>query len=219
MKFRLSSDNMDDFLCASSIIDYNNNLIKELAEQINIEKKEEIDLIKSTFEFVRDNIHHSADIKGSIVTCNASEVLRYKEGSCYAKSHLLAALLRHNGIPTGFCYQKLMLCDETAPYIIIHGLNGIFISSINRWIRLDTRGNKEGVNAQFNLNKEQLAFPVRNELGEEDIPMIYASPDNNVVEKLKKHDKVEELFEDLPRNLSAEYGGGYAQTTEIFSIK
>ncbi|PKM50972.1 MAG: ABC transporter ATP-binding protein [Firmicutes bacterium HGW-Firmicutes-7] len=204
MDLRLSTDNMNDYLSVSSIIDYNNDLIKELAEQINREKKDEIDLIKSTFEYVRDNIHHSADIKGSIVTCNASEVLRFKEGICYAKSHLLAALLRYNGIPVGFCYQKLILCDETAPYVIIHGLNGVFISSINRWIRLDARGNKEGVNAQFNLNEEQLAFPVRIELGEEDLPIIYDKPDYNVVEKLKKHDKVEELFEDLPRSLSTE---------------
>lgn len=156
MYFRLSSDNMNDYLSVSSIIDYNDDLIKELAEQINIEKKDEIDLIKSTFEYVRDKIHHSADIKGSIVTCNASEVLRYKEGICYAKSHLLAALLRYNGIPTGFCYQRLVLSDETAPYIIIHGLNGVFISSINRWIRLDARGNKDVIGnfrAEHHINQ------------------------------------------------------------------
>jgi len=36
------------------------------------------------------------------VTCKASDVLIYGTGYCYAKSHLLAALLRANAIPAGF---------------------------------------------------------------------------------------------------------------------
>ncbi len=51
----------------------------------------------------------SADINGKVVTCKASEVLRYKEGICNAKAHLLATILRANGIPSGFCYQRLIL--------------------------------------------------------------------------------------------------------------
>ena len=45
----------------------------------------------------------------------------------FAKSHLLAALLRYKSIPTGFCYQKLILDDETAPVLIYHGFNGVYI--------------------------------------------------------------------------------------------
>lgn len=41
-------------------------------------------------------------------------------GICFAKSHLLAALLRCKSIPAGFCYQKLILDDETAPVLIYH---------------------------------------------------------------------------------------------------
>jgi len=40
-----------------------------------------------------------------VVTCSASEVLREGTGICFAKSHLLAALLRAVGIPAGLCYQ------------------------------------------------------------------------------------------------------------------
>ncbi len=43
---------------------------------------------------VRDNIHHSRDYKDEITTYKASDVLKYKTGWCYAKSHLWAALLR-----------------------------------------------------------------------------------------------------------------------------
>lgn len=202
MHLKLDSNNKNDYLVSSSIIDYDHESIKKLAEHINREKLSEIELIKATFEYVRDNISHSADINGDVVTCNASDVLKHKEGICYVKSHLLAALLRYHGIPTGFCYQKLILCEKTARYLILHGLNGVYISSLNKWIRLDARGNKEGVNAQFSLDKEQLAFSVNRELGEEDIFIVYSKPDNNIVESLNKYDTVKELFNNLPIELA-----------------
>lgn len=58
---------------------------------------------------------------------------------------------RNKSIPTGFCYQKLILDDETAPILIYHGLNGAFIRELGKWIRLDARGNRENVNAQFSI--------------------------------------------------------------------
>ena len=39
---------------------------------------------------------------------------------------------------------------------------------MDKWIRLDARGNKETVNAQFSLDEEILAFLVRPELNEVD---------------------------------------------------
>ena len=39
---------------------------------------------------------------------------------------------------------------------------------MNKWIRLDARGNKENVHAEFCLDEERLAFPIRSELGEVD---------------------------------------------------
>jgi len=56
---------------------------------------------KRCFEWVRDKIQHSVDFRRNPLTCSASEVLRSGTGYCYAKSHLLAALLRANGIPRG----------------------------------------------------------------------------------------------------------------------
>ena len=85
--------------------------------------------------------------------------MRYKTGYCYAKSHLLAALLRANQIPAGFCYQRLSIDDQGAPYSL-HGFNGIYFPEIG-WYRVDTRGNKEGVNAQFSPPQECLAFKIK----------------------------------------------------------
>ncbi|MEZ0154964.1 MAG: transglutaminase family protein [Candidatus Reddybacter sp.] len=48
---------------------------------------------------MRDQISHSLDSQQNPVTYRASSVLEYGTGYCYAKSHLLVALLRANSIP------------------------------------------------------------------------------------------------------------------------
>ncbi len=110
--------------------------------------------------------------------------------------------VRYKVIPTGFCYQKLILDDETAPILIYHGLNGVYIKEYSKWIRLDARGNKEDVNAQFSINEEQLAFPVRSEKGEEDGLIIYPDPDIKILEKLRNNKTRTELWDDLPTELA-----------------
>ncbi|HEY8909382.1 MAG TPA: transglutaminase-like domain-containing protein [Desulfosporosinus sp.] len=201
MDLILETNNLEDYLKSSEIIDYDNETIKEIARQLSEEIEDEVETIRTAYNFVRDNVHHSADINGQIVTCKASEVLREKQGICYAKSHLLAAILRSLGIPTGFCYQKLILDDEIKPWIILHGLNAIYIKSLRKWIRVDARGNKDGVSAEFSLNVEKLAFPVRKEFGEKDEPVIYVNPNINVVQVLIDSKTIEELFENLPTEL------------------
>jgi transglutaminase-like putative cysteine protease len=146
----------------------------------------EMERVRRTFEFVRDSIHHSWDIQSPQVTCKASEVLSYGEGLCYAKSHLLAALLRAQGIPTGFCYQRLAV-DATAEMgYTLHGLNAVYLASEARWIRLDARGNKPGIQTEFSTSKEQLAYVVQSELDEIDYPTIYAQPHPKVVKALRE---------------------------------
>ena len=63
------------------------------------------------------------------------------------------------------------------------------------------KGNKDGVNAQFSLEREQLAFPIRPEKGEIDGFVIYATPDKKIVERLKKYKTRTELWNDLPTEL------------------
>lgn len=200
-EFALATESLEDFLSNSDIVDYENELIKDIAFNLSAGVKNEIELAKKVYEYVRDDIAHSCDINGEIVTCKASEVLKYRQGICYAKSHLLAAILRSLGIPTGFCYQKLILSDEDKPWLVVHGLNAIYLRSIGKWIRVDARGNKEGVNAEFLLDQEKLAFPIRKELGEEDVPVIYASPNKNIIKSLKTSKSVDELIDNLPQAL------------------
>ena len=192
---------MEKYLEADSIINYENEAIIQLADTLYEKSENELEYIKSAYEFVRDSISHSADIGVNKLTCTATEVLEAGHGICFAKSNLLAALLRCKGIPAGFCYQKLILDDEMAPVLIYHGFNGVYVNEYKKWIRLDARGNKEGVNAQFSLEKEQLAFPIRIEKGEEDGFVIYPDPDKKVLEKFKNYKTRTELWDDLPSEL------------------
>lgn len=201
MNLILHSNKIDDYLKHDDVIDFKNEAISKLADALFQKADGELDFIKAAYEFVRDKISHSADKGEDAVTCAASEVLKAGHGICFAKSHLLAALLRAKSVPAGFCYQKLILDDETAPVLICHGLNGVYIKERKKWIRLDARGNKAGVDAQFSLETERLAFAVRPELGEEDDFVIYPAPDVKVVEKLRNAKTRTELWGNLPEKL------------------
>lgn len=116
-------------------------------------------------------------------------------GYCYAKSHLLAALLRANGIPAGLCYQRLSVDGEGAPFCL-HGLNAVYLDGYG-WYRIDARGNKPGVDAQFVPPVERLAFALEL-LGEADLPGIHAEPLPQVVDVLTRCATVQQVYEQLP---------------------
>ncbi|MDD3270143.1 MAG: transglutaminase family protein [Syntrophomonadaceae bacterium] len=172
------------FYFTDSGINYNHPLIIRKAKEFFPHPATEIKMVKTAFEFVRDNIAHSWDIQSSRVTCKASEVICFAEGICYAKSNLLAALLRSQSIPTGFCYQRITLGDTPDTGYCIHALNAGFLKSLGRWIRLDARGNKNGVDAQFSIEQEKLAFPIRTEYDEIDYPVIYMHPNPKTIATL-----------------------------------
>nr|WP_309741005.1 transglutaminase family protein [Chamaesiphon sp. OTE_20_metabat_361] len=127
---------MQEYLQLSEIIDWQHPEILALAHQIASKHQTTIDIAKACFEWVRDEIHHSYDYQMNPVTCRASDVLKYKTGYCFAKSHLLAALLRANQIPVGLCYQRLTIDeppaanqqDRSVP-CTLHGLKCFIMSS------------------------------------------------------------------------------------------
>ena len=121
------ADDLKAYLKADNVIDYNNEPVCKLADRLFDSSSDEVDFIRKAYEYVRDNIAHSADAGEELVTCSASEVLQTRHGICFAKSHLLAAILRSKGVPTGFCYQKLILDDETAPVIAYRAMMGEYI--------------------------------------------------------------------------------------------
>ncbi|WP_238323116.1 transglutaminase-like domain-containing protein [Gorillibacterium massiliense] len=192
---------LNAYLMDSDYIDYSNVQIQEL---INYFKQEnEIDRIRAVFEYVRDKIDHSYDIKNQEVTRKASEVLEKKHGICYAKSHLLAAILRGMGIPTGICYQRLTLYDKPEDGYCIHALNSVYIKDLGRWIRIDARGNKEGINAQFSIEEEKLAFPIRVEYREKDYLINYSYPHPDIIKTLEENTNCIQMYQKgLPEDLS-----------------
>jgi len=143
MYLKPESDWLDDYLVETEEIEYSHEAIRRKAEEWMQNTRNENAYVKAVYEYVRDNISHSWDIQSTLVTCKASEVLLYREGICYAKSNLLCALLRVRGIPAGFCYQKLTLGDTPNTGYVIHALNGIYLRSVGRWVRLDAWGIKQ----------------------------------------------------------------------------
>ena len=201
MKIIPYTNRLSDYLKEDDVIDYSDESITQLADELYKKADSETEYIKAAFVFVRDEVSHSADINEDMITCSASEVLIARHGICFAKSHLLAALLRCKSIPTGFCYQKLTFGDETSPVLVYHGLNGVYLNEYKKWIRLDARGNKGKINAHFSIDEEQLAYLVRTEKGEEDGLVIYPAPDVKILEKLRNNKTRTELWNDLPTEL------------------
>ncbi|MBA2873366.1 transglutaminase-like domain-containing protein [Thermaerobacillus caldiproteolyticus] len=196
------SANLTDYLEELEVVDFSHPFIQEKIHELFHDEQSKIEKVKLAFEFVRDKISHSWDIQSTRVTCKASEVLKYKEGICYAKANLLAALLRSQGIPTGFCYQRLMIFDTPDKGYCLHALNGVFLQSLNLWIRLDARGNKPGVQAEFSIDKEILAFPIQEEFDEKDFPIIYTKPNRKTMAVLKEHTNALQMYKYyLPENL------------------
>jgi len=202
MDFILEHEDLSTYLLANKYIDFDKKTIQNKAKELLSNNLDEIEKVKIAFEYVRDEISHSWDIQSERVTRTASEVLNYKEGICYAKSMLLAALLRYEGIPTGFCYQRLTLGDTPDTGYCIHALNAVFISSLKTWIRIDARGNTNGKNAQFFIDKEQLAFPIRPEYDEIDYLTIFANPIKVTTETLENNTNCIEMIKfNLPTEL------------------
>ncbi|UQZ74350.1 transglutaminase [Niallia circulans] len=194
MKLICESGQLTDYLSEQKKVNYSHPIIKEQRKELFNSAQTEIEKTKVAFEFVRDEISHSWDIQGKRVTYKASDVLKYKEGICYAKANLLAALLRSQYIPTGFCYQRLMLFDSPEKGYCLHALNAVYLKSLNKWIRLDARGNKAGIDAQFSLEEEKLAFTVNEKMDEKDYPVIYVQPNPKTINVLKDHNDALEMY-------------------------
>lgn len=183
------------YLEISSYINWDDPTIKELANSLTTQVSSENALVKISFEWVRDNIKHSAEYKLNPITCKASDVLKHKTGYCFAKSHLLSAILRANGIPSGLCYQRVSL-DEAGASYCLHGLNAVYLKEFG-WYRIDPRGNNKKVNAQFVPPREQLAFPFRLK-DEMDLPDIWTEPMPMVIDVLEKYETYQDVYENLP---------------------
>jgi len=189
----IQKDDLNAYLELSEVVDYNNPEIQLKAREL-AQGLEQVEMVKTMYHFVRDEIDHSLDIGSEEVTCRASDVFKKGHGLCFSKSNLLAALLRFMEIPTGFCYQTLTHEDG----FVLHGLNAVCLSG--EWFRLDSRGNRADVNAQFSMDKEKLAFSTLEE-GEIDYPYIFSKPDKRVINVLNNSKGVDEVMNTIPTTL------------------
>lgn len=186
---------MKKYLESTKYIDWKTSAVLRKARDLSNKRSDPAEISKRCFEFVRDEIKHSWDYKLNPVTCKASDVLEHRTGYCYAKSHLLAALLRANNIPAGLCYQRLTIADSQPPFCL-HGLNAVYLEQYG-WYRMDARGNKTNVVAEFCPPVEKLAFPIITH-GESNLPEIWAEPLPIVVQALEAHTTYIEVAENLP---------------------
>jgi transglutaminase-like putative cysteine protease len=188
---------MDQFLRSTDVIDWQHPDVLALARELRGDRTDPVAVARRCFEWVRDSIKHTQDFGLSVVTCSASEVQREGSGYCYAKSHLLAALLRANGLPAGLCYQRVSTTASASGFCL-HGLNAVLLPATG-WYRIDARGNRpvgDVIDAQFMPPVERLAFKMSE--GEADVPGVWADPLRIVIEKLRGHATVETLRMDLP---------------------
>jgi transglutaminase-like putative cysteine protease len=170
------------FLAFSAVVDGADAAIRDLAQALAAGRTTDVAVARACFEWVRDRVAHTGDARHEPVTCSASAVLSARTGYCYAKSHLLAALLRANDLAAGFVYQRLALDDDGRAFCL-HGLNAVWLEAYG-WYRIDARGNRADISARFDPPQETLAF-VPSIRGERLIGGVAATPLESVVRTLQ----------------------------------
>nr|BFD86252.1 transglutaminase domain-containing protein [Streptomyces sp. Xyl84] len=191
------TSDLSAYLAADEAIDHDHPVVREVAAQLAEGVADSYAYARSAYEFVRDIIPHSQDSGDPRVTWRASDVLRLRTGICHAKAHALAALLRAEDIPTALCYQRLAWDDGAG-----HALHGLVaVRFRGAWHRQDPRGNKPGVDAQFSLAGERLAYVPDQKSNEMDYPVLYAEPHPVVLNALKAAPDRAALSAELPSEL------------------
>ncbi len=201
MKLRMESSHLEDYLQAiPPIILFDTPIVSRLIADIQSKASSSYDRAKLAFEVARDQVSHSFDTGYQKVTISAEETLAQQEGICFAKAHVLAALLRGMGIPAGFCYQRVLRKGTIESGYALHGLNALYLEDVG-WFRVDPRGNKDGIDSQFNTKTEQLAYPIRPQLGEVDYPDVFIAPLPAVIQSMQTSDSCQSLFYNRPAAL------------------
>ncbi|WP_030776509.1 transglutaminase domain-containing protein [Streptomyces sp. NRRL S-920] len=194
MQLIQETPDLSAYLAADEVIDHRHPLVRETAARLAAQSADSYVYAQAAYEFVRDAIPHSADSGDMRVTWRASDVLEQGTGICHAKAHALAALLRAEDVPTALCYQRLT--HGAGSGHCVHGL--VAVRFCGKWHRQDCRGNKPGVDAQFSLAGERLAFLPDAESNGMDYPVLYAAPHPVVLSAMKSAPDRPHLWENLP---------------------
>ncbi len=166
----------------------------------------ELELVRLTGEYVYARIVNTADTDHQLVTRRASEVLNQREGSGLSKPLLLAALLRANGIATGFCYQYVVesgrMTPDGQPRRQLRVLNAAYLESIGQWLRLDVRGLAAEQGQGFPLDQAALSQGLRPELGETDLLQICSDPHPVIIRALQTAATYDQLLAIWPQTVT-----------------
>lgn len=184
------------FLQKSEYVDFDAANIQSKIAELFSANMSDTEKAKVAFNFVRDEIPHSFDCNAKVITAKASDVLKNKTGICHAKSNLLVALLRSQSIPSGFCFEHITLSRDDSLGYCVHGFVAAYIE--NHWVKLDPRGNKSYVNAQFDLNKPSYAYPPRKEYDEYFFPGLYANSHKETMQILEKAKNLDDIMSTIP---------------------
>ena len=184
------------FLDEDKYVDFSSAVIQNKVKSLFYGIDDDIEKAKIAYKFVRDEIPHSFDVDPDIITAKASDVLIHNNGICHAKANLLAALLRAQNIPVGFCFQRVTLSDDDSMGHCVHCFNAIFVD--NKWIKVDASGNRNGKNAQFSLAEPKLAFANRSEYDEYFWEGIFAKPHLDTMLMLEKASSLQDIDDNIP---------------------
>ncbi|MBJ21016.1 MAG: transglutaminase family protein [bacterium] len=196
------SDELGRYLEDTITIDWQTPAVMEQAQALLEGHETSEARVRALFEFVRDEVDDSMDLaldpKTEKATCRASEVLAERRGLCFAKSHLLAALLRYAGFPTGLCYVRLR--DGSNPdRSTLHGFNAVHWVGTQSWIFLDARGNRPGLAAECRFEAPwSLPWLPDAEIGEAFLPSIYMRPARRIIDLLERAPDLAAVLRNLP---------------------
>jgi len=185
-------DDLAPYLAYSGVVDSHNPGVAEQARRLAEGDGGAFGIVRRSFQWVSNRIAHSMDCGAETVPCSAGEVLAAGHGLCYAKCHLLAALLRANGIAAGFDYQRLG--DPDGGYAL-HGVNTVYLPGAG-WLWLDPRGR---AHSPVNLDSaaDRLLFSASGP-GELTYRLNLAVPLPEVVHLLRRTQTLAAAVETLP---------------------
>ncbi|GGC55968.1 hypothetical protein IEU95_08445 [Hoyosella rhizosphaerae] len=95
MIFAPSSSVIDTYLASDDVINFHTREVLNTAQMLGGPE--------AAFTFVRDNIAHSRDAGRWSAAYKSADVLEAQNAICHGNAHLLAALLRAQGVPAGLC--------------------------------------------------------------------------------------------------------------------
>lgn len=177
------------YLACSRLVSCTHPAVRTQAKELTHEYHDEHDQIQMIYRYVRDTIAHSVDAGQNTLVWKPSRIMNAGHALCFGKAHLFVALCRSIGIPAGFCYQRIRCEDNT---YVLHGLTAVWLEETEQWVRVDARGNKPGIEAEFNPSgEEKIAYPLGDDPGEWFDPVIYPEPWAGLVSLLNSSPDVE----------------------------